>query len=38
MAGNAAAFKSKSAADKKSAAIDGSRVTNWSTLYNVLIK
>ncbi len=38
MAGNAAAFKNKSAADKKSAAIDGSRVTNWSTLYNVLIK
>ena len=38
MAGNAAAFKNKTAADKMSATIDGSRVTNWSTLYNVLIK
>jgi copper chaperone NosL len=38
MAGNAAAFKGKDAANKKSATIDGSRVTNWSTLYNILVK
>lgn len=38
MNGNAAAFSSKSAAEKKSAELDGSRVTNWATLYNILIK
>lgn len=38
MSGNAAAFKNRAAADKVAATIDGSRVTNWSTLYNVLIK
>jgi copper chaperone NosL len=38
MSGNAAAFKNKDAADKTSATIEGSRVTNWSTLYNVLVK
>jgi copper chaperone NosL len=38
MNGNAAAFRGKSAAEKKSAQIAGSKVTNWATLYNVLIK
>jgi copper chaperone NosL len=38
MAGNAAAFKSKKEAEKKSAEIPGSKVTNWATLYNILIK
>ncbi|MGZ5134455.1 MAG: nitrous oxide reductase accessory protein NosL [Flavitalea sp.] len=38
MGGNAAAFKNKKEADKKSDAIPGSKVTNWATLYNVLIK
>ena len=38
MGGNAAAFKNASEARKKSAEIEGSRVTNWATLYNSLIK
>jgi len=38
MGGNAAAFKSEAEARKKAAEIEGSRVTNWPTLYNVLIK
>ena len=38
MAGNAAAFKNKSVAAKKSNAIAGSRITNWATLYNILIR
>ncbi|MBL7699067.1 MAG: nitrous oxide reductase accessory protein NosL [Chitinophagaceae bacterium] len=38
MGGNAAAFADKKAAEKKSAEIDGSRTTNWSTLYNILVK
>ncbi len=38
MRGNAAAFKNKMAADKKAAEIEGSKVTNWATLYNILIK
>lgn len=38
MVGNAAAFHSKKAAEEHSAGIDGSKVTNWSTLYNILIK
>ena len=38
MGGNAAAFKSVAEARKKSADIEGSRVTNWATLYNILIK
>lgn len=38
MGGNAAAFKNATGAKKKSAEIEGSRVTNWATLYNILIK
>jgi copper chaperone NosL len=38
MGGNAAAFKTVKDAERKSAEIPGSRVTNWPTLYNVLIK
>ena len=38
MGGNAAAFKGKDAARKKSETIEGSRVTNWATLYNILVK
>lgn len=38
MNGNAAAFPNKAAAEKQSSAIEGSRVTNWATLYNILIK
>ena len=38
MGGNAAAFKNASEARKVSADIEGSRVTNWATLYNILIK
>ena len=38
MGGNAAAFKNVAEARKKSAEIEGSRVTNWATLYNILIK
>lgn len=38
MGGNAAAFNSKEEAQKKAAEIEGSKVTNWATLYNILIK
>jgi copper chaperone NosL len=38
MGGNAAAFKNATEAKKKSAEIEGSRATNWATLYNILIK
>jgi len=38
MGGNAAAFRNRSEADQKSLEIEGSRVTNWATLYNILIK
>ena len=38
MGGNAAAFKDKAEAQKKAEEIEGSRVTNWATLYNILIK
>lgn len=38
MGGNAAAFKNASTAKRKSAEIEGSRVTNWPTLYNILVK
>jgi copper chaperone NosL len=38
MGGNAIAFKSVDEAKKKSAEIDGSKVTNWATLYNILVK
>jgi copper chaperone NosL len=38
MGGNAAAFKNIQEANKKSEEIKGSKVTNWATLYNILIK
>jgi copper chaperone NosL len=38
MGGNAAAFNSKEAAQKKSAQIEGSKTTNWATLYNILVR
>jgi copper chaperone NosL len=38
MGGNAAAFKNKTEAEKKSEELQGSKVTNWATLYNILIK
>lgn len=38
MGGNAAAFKNAAEAKKTSAEIEGSRVTNWATLYNILVK
>ena len=38
MGGNAAAFKNKEEANKKAAEIEGSKVTNWATLYNILVK
>jgi copper chaperone NosL len=38
MGGNAVAFKSAAAAHKKAAEIEGSKVTNWATLYNILVK
>jgi len=38
MGGNAAAFKNKNEANEKSAQLDGSKVTNWATLYNILVK
>jgi copper chaperone NosL len=38
MGGNAAAYKNAAEAKKKSEEIEGSRVTNWATLYNILIK
>jgi copper chaperone NosL len=38
MGGNAAAFNSAAAAKNKAATIEGSKVTNWATLYNILVK
>ena len=38
MGGHAAAFRDETEARKKAAQIDGSKVTNWATLYNILIK
>jgi copper chaperone NosL len=38
MGGNAAAFMTVQDAQKKSQEIDGSKTTNWPTLYNILIK
>lgn len=38
MGGNAAAFGNKASAESKSAEIAGSKVTNWATLYNILVK
>src|SRR5687768_4989024 len=38
MNGNAAAFRDKLSAEKKSSEIEGSKVTNWATLYNILDK
>ncbi len=38
MGGNAAAFRNVKEAKNRSAEIEGSRVTNWATLYNILIK
>jgi copper chaperone NosL len=38
MGGNAAAFNGAEAAKNKSATIEGSKVTNWATLYNILVK
>ena len=38
MGGNAAAFKNATEANKKLAELEGSKVTNWATLYNILIK
>jgi len=38
MGGNAAAFKNSTEAQSKSAEIEGSKITNWATLYNILIK
>lgn len=36
--GGAAAFRNITEAKKKSAELDGSRTTDWATLYNILIK
>ena len=38
MGGNAAAFNSEAAAKTKSESLEGSKVTNWATLYNILVK
>jgi copper chaperone NosL len=38
MGGNAAAFKNKAGAEKRAADMEGSKTTNWATLYNILIK
>jgi copper chaperone NosL len=38
MGGNAAAFKNTVEAERKSQEIPGSKVTNWATLYNTLVK
>jgi len=38
MGGNAAAFKNKTDANRKAAELEGSKMTNWATLYNILIK
>ena len=37
MGGNAIAFPDHQSAEKKSAEYEGSKVTNWSTLYNILV-
>lgn len=38
MGGNAVAFKNKTEAEQKATEIPGSKVTNWATLYNILVK
>ncbi len=38
MGSNAAAFASVAEAEERSKAIEGSKVTNWATLYNILVK
>ncbi|WP_336514145.1 nitrous oxide reductase accessory protein NosL [Pollutibacter soli] len=38
MGGNAAAFKNAAEAKKKAEEIEGSKQTNWATLYNILVK
>lgn len=38
MGGNAAAFKNAAEARRQSEQIPGSKVTNWATLYNILVK
>ena len=38
MGGNAAAFKNKAEAARKAAELEGSKTTNWATLYNILVK
>ncbi len=38
MGGHAAAFKNESEAKKKAAEIQGSKTTDWATLYNILVK
>ena len=38
MGGNAVAFKNEVEAKKKAEQIEGSKVTNWATLYNILVK
>jgi copper chaperone NosL len=38
MGGNAGAFKTIDEAKKQSSAIEGSKITNWATLYNILVK
>lgn len=38
MGGNAGAFKNAVEAKNKSGEISGSKVTNWATLYNILVK
>lgn len=38
MGGHSAAFKSTEEAKKKAAELEGSTVTNWATLYNILVK
>lgn len=38
MGGNAAAFKTTAEAKKKAEEMEGSKLTNWATLYNILVK
>jgi copper chaperone NosL len=38
MGSNAAAFATKAAANNKASQIEGSKTTNWATLYNILVK
>jgi copper chaperone NosL len=38
MGGNAAAFKTKEEAVSKARELEGSKTTNWATLYNILVK